>query len=215
MKKLLAIAALLAASLAHAQTPVGLWKTIDDETKQEKSYVRIVESDEDVLLYDMGHISGAINLDWHTDLQDQVKRDFLDRAGFEELMEAQKGRGRRAWKGSAASKMKDIYQQIVQKNVHSEFVGYDRLKEKSPVAAMIRRRRGRHPTAEVDGAQALETAADTVIGSPPPAVRFSGRTPRRRGADARATPRPSRCRLKVEATPAAAVPPEGGSHTCR
>ena len=47
MKKLLAIAALLAASLAHAQTtPVGLWKTIDDETKQEKSYVRIVESGE-------------------------------------------------------------------------------------------------------------------------------------------------------------------------
>jgi thiosulfate/3-mercaptopyruvate sulfurtransferase len=48
--------------------------------------VRIVESDEDVLLYDMEHIPGAINLDWHTDLQDQVKRDFLDRAGFEELM---------------------------------------------------------------------------------------------------------------------------------
>jgi thiosulfate/3-mercaptopyruvate sulfurtransferase len=48
--------------------------------------VRVVESDEDVLLYDMGHIPGAINLDWHTDLQDQVKRDFLDRAGFEELM---------------------------------------------------------------------------------------------------------------------------------
>ena len=47
MKKLLAIAALLVASLAHAQsTPVGLWKTIDDETQQEKSYVRIVESGE-------------------------------------------------------------------------------------------------------------------------------------------------------------------------
>ena len=35
----------LGAQLAHAQaTPVGLWKTIDDETKQEKSYVRISES---------------------------------------------------------------------------------------------------------------------------------------------------------------------------
>ena len=46
VKKLLAIAALLVASVAHAQpTPVGLWKTIDDETKQEKSYVRIVEAD--------------------------------------------------------------------------------------------------------------------------------------------------------------------------
>ena len=48
--------------------------------------VRIVESDEDVLLYDVGHIPGAINLDWHTDLQDQVKRDFLDKAGFEALL---------------------------------------------------------------------------------------------------------------------------------
>ena len=48
--------------------------------------VRIVESDEDVLLYDMGHVPGAINLDWHTDLQNQVERDFLDKAGFEALL---------------------------------------------------------------------------------------------------------------------------------
>jgi thiosulfate/3-mercaptopyruvate sulfurtransferase len=48
--------------------------------------VRIVEADEDVLLYDMGHIPGAIKVDWHTDLQDQVRRDFLDKAGFEDLM---------------------------------------------------------------------------------------------------------------------------------
>jgi thiosulfate/3-mercaptopyruvate sulfurtransferase len=48
--------------------------------------VRVVESDEDVLLYDMGHVPGAINLDWHTDLQDQVKRDFLCKAGFEALL---------------------------------------------------------------------------------------------------------------------------------
>jgi thiosulfate/3-mercaptopyruvate sulfurtransferase len=48
--------------------------------------VRIVESDEDVLLYEMGHLPGAINLDWHTDLQNQVERDFLDKAGFEALL---------------------------------------------------------------------------------------------------------------------------------
>ena len=48
--------------------------------------VRIVESDEDVLLYDLGHIPGAINIDWHTDLQDPVERDFLDKAGFEALL---------------------------------------------------------------------------------------------------------------------------------
>ena len=48
--------------------------------------VRIVESDEDILLYEIGHVPGAVKLDWHTDLQDQVRRDFVDRAGFEELM---------------------------------------------------------------------------------------------------------------------------------
>ena len=48
--------------------------------------VRVVESDEDILLYDVGHIPGAVKLDWHTDLQDPVARDFVDRAGFELLM---------------------------------------------------------------------------------------------------------------------------------
>jgi thiosulfate/3-mercaptopyruvate sulfurtransferase len=48
--------------------------------------VRIVESDEDVLLYDIGHIPGAVKIDWHTDLQNPVERDFLDKAGFEALM---------------------------------------------------------------------------------------------------------------------------------
>ncbi len=48
--------------------------------------VRIVESDEDILLYDIGHIPGAVKLDWHTDLQDPVARDFVDKAGFEALM---------------------------------------------------------------------------------------------------------------------------------
>ena len=48
--------------------------------------VRIVESDEDVLLYDLGHIPGAVNIDWHVDLQNPVERDFLDKAGFEALL---------------------------------------------------------------------------------------------------------------------------------
>ncbi len=48
--------------------------------------VRIVESDEDILLYDIGHIPGAVKLDWHTDLQNPVARDFIDKAGFEDLM---------------------------------------------------------------------------------------------------------------------------------
>ena len=48
--------------------------------------VRIVESDEDVLLYDVGHIPGAIKIDWITDLNDPIRRDYLDRAGFEQLL---------------------------------------------------------------------------------------------------------------------------------
>ncbi len=48
--------------------------------------VRIVESDEDILLYEIGHVPGAVKLDWHTDLQDLVRRDFIDKAGFEALM---------------------------------------------------------------------------------------------------------------------------------
>jgi thiosulfate/3-mercaptopyruvate sulfurtransferase len=48
--------------------------------------VRILESDEDVLLYDMGHIPGALKLDWHTDLNDQIQRDYISRAEFQALM---------------------------------------------------------------------------------------------------------------------------------
>jgi thiosulfate/3-mercaptopyruvate sulfurtransferase len=48
--------------------------------------IRIVESDEDVLLYEQGHIPGAVKLDWVTDLQDQVKRDYINRERFEELV---------------------------------------------------------------------------------------------------------------------------------
>jgi len=53
----------------------------------------IVESDEDVLLYDTGHIPGAIKVDWHTELNDQITRDYLDGAAFAEMCAA-KGIGR-------------------------------------------------------------------------------------------------------------------------
>jgi thiosulfate/3-mercaptopyruvate sulfurtransferase len=47
--------------------------------------VRIVESDEDLLLYDQGHVPGAVMIDWVGDLNDRVRRDYLDKAGFEKL----------------------------------------------------------------------------------------------------------------------------------
>jgi thiosulfate/3-mercaptopyruvate sulfurtransferase len=46
----------------------------------------VVESDEDVLLYETGHIEGAVKIDWHTDLNDPVTRDYIDGAGFAELV---------------------------------------------------------------------------------------------------------------------------------
>ncbi len=48
--------------------------------------IRLVESNEDVLLYDMGHIPGAVKIDWHIDLNDPLVRDYIDQAGFEQLM---------------------------------------------------------------------------------------------------------------------------------
>ncbi|MCS7221388.1 MAG: sulfurtransferase [Anaerolineae bacterium] len=48
--------------------------------------IRIVESDEDVLLYDTGHIPGAVKIDWVQDLNDPVRRDYLQRQEFERLM---------------------------------------------------------------------------------------------------------------------------------
>ena len=46
----------------------------------------LVEVDEDTSAYDTGHIQGAIKIDWKKDLQDPVRRDFVDRAGFEALL---------------------------------------------------------------------------------------------------------------------------------
>ncbi|HEX2063646.1 MAG TPA: rhodanese-like domain-containing protein, partial [Acidimicrobiales bacterium] len=48
--------------------------------------VVIVESDEDVLLYDTGHIPGAVKIDWHLDLNHPVTRDYVDGEGFAALM---------------------------------------------------------------------------------------------------------------------------------
>ncbi|MGI8576911.1 MAG: sulfurtransferase [Nocardioidaceae bacterium] len=46
----------------------------------------VVESDEDVLLYETGHIPGAVKVDWHLDLNDPITRDYVDAASFAEVM---------------------------------------------------------------------------------------------------------------------------------
>lgn len=50
--------------------------------------LRLLECNEDVLLYNVEHIPGAQKLDWHIDLNDQVERDYIARAAFEALLRA-------------------------------------------------------------------------------------------------------------------------------
>lgn len=49
--------------------------------------IRIIECDEDVLLYETGHIPGAQKVDWHQDLNDPVQRDYVSSAQFEKLLQ--------------------------------------------------------------------------------------------------------------------------------
>jgi len=51
-------------------------------------HVRIVESNEGVLLYNTGHVPNAVKIDWETDLQDALARDYIDKRRFEQLMSA-------------------------------------------------------------------------------------------------------------------------------
>ena len=61
--------------------------------KENISNVIAVESNEDILLYDTGHIPGAVKLDWHTELTHPLRRDYLEGPAFAALMDA-KGIGR-------------------------------------------------------------------------------------------------------------------------
>ncbi|HPA21398.1 MAG TPA: sulfurtransferase [Verrucomicrobiae bacterium] len=69
---------------SHPETVVDadwLQEHLDDPT------IRIIESNEDVLLYDTGHIPGAVHIDWRRDLQDPVIRDYIGPRSFAELCE--------------------------------------------------------------------------------------------------------------------------------
>ena len=49
------------------------------------SNIRVIESNEDPLLYPSGHLPGAVEVDWVKDLNDPLRRDYLDKSGFEAL----------------------------------------------------------------------------------------------------------------------------------
>ena len=76
---------IVAKGYAHPEslvTTAWLADHLDDPT------IRIVESDEDVLLYDTGHIPGAFKIDWHTDLNDALVRDYISAQQFQSLLRA-------------------------------------------------------------------------------------------------------------------------------
>ena len=56
-----------------------------DEHRGDTDNIRIVESNEDVLLYDTGHIPEAVHIDWFNDLQDEHTRDYVSAERFAEL----------------------------------------------------------------------------------------------------------------------------------
>ena len=73
------------AAYAHPErlvTTSWLAERLDDPN------IVVAESDEDVLLYETGHIPGAVKIDWHADLNDPVDRDYVNADAFAELMRA-------------------------------------------------------------------------------------------------------------------------------
>lgn len=73
----------MSASYAHPEYLVDT-QWVADHLNDPK--VRIVESDEDILLYDQGHIPGAVMIDWQQDLNDRIRRDYLSKEDFERLL---------------------------------------------------------------------------------------------------------------------------------
>ena len=72
----------MAASYVHPEVLVSAdWV----EQHRNDPKVRIVESNEDILLYDMGHIPGSVKIDWQGDLQDQIVRDYITPEKFSEI----------------------------------------------------------------------------------------------------------------------------------
>jgi len=59
---------------------------IADGTARPGGDIVVVESDEDVLLYDTGHIPGSVKVDWHNDLNDPLTRDYVDGQRFAQVL---------------------------------------------------------------------------------------------------------------------------------
>ena len=69
--------------MAEYANPEVLVNTDWVQENKGKEGIKIIESNEDILLYDIGHIEGAIKLDWETELQDSLVRDYINQENFE------------------------------------------------------------------------------------------------------------------------------------
>ena len=83
VKQMPAVPPIEARGYAHPEVLVSTQWVADH---LEDPAVRLLESNEDLLLYETGHVPGAVKIDWVHDLNDPVTRDYLDRAHFEELL---------------------------------------------------------------------------------------------------------------------------------
>jgi thiosulfate/3-mercaptopyruvate sulfurtransferase len=81
--KTLAVPPIEGRGYAHPEVLVST-QWVADHLKDPK--VRVMESDEDLLLYDTGHLPGAVKIDWVTQLNDPITRDYLDHARMEKLL---------------------------------------------------------------------------------------------------------------------------------
>jgi len=82
----MAVAADPAPAFAEYAHPERLVSTEWAQANLHTPGVVFVETDEDVLLYETGHLPGAVKIDWHTDLNDPVERDYIDGAAFAQLL---------------------------------------------------------------------------------------------------------------------------------
>ena len=74
------------AAYAHPERLVSTQWLAERVESQDLDKLVVLESNEDILLYETGHIPGARKIDWHTDLNDADTRDFVDGAAFADLM---------------------------------------------------------------------------------------------------------------------------------
>ncbi|MCD8552753.1 alanine--tRNA ligase [Seleniivibrio sp.] len=123
---------------------IGL-KIIDELLEKHKEY-KVISGEDIFRLYD----TYGFPVDLLTDIAEDAGY-ALDTAGFEQEMQAQQERAKKSWAGSGENRVADIYIQLASR-LHTEFTGYDSLKESTTVLSIIK-----------DGAEVSKTEGECDI----------------------------------------------------